>query len=58
MLTGDRGRRSTWYPGGIPAAARLGGINAVKGVNSLGLSTTVLPAATAGSIFHMAICSG
>ena len=46
-------------PAGIPAAAQSSAsINAVNGVSSLGFSTTVFPAATAGSIFHMAICSG
>jgi hypothetical protein len=46
-------------PSGMPAAvASSASIRLVSGVISLGLSTIVFPAATAGNIFHMAICSG
>ncbi len=46
-------------PSGMPAAvASAASISEVSGVSSLGLSTIVFPAATAGSIFHIAICSG
>ena len=46
-------------PSGIPAAvAASANISEVSGVISAGLSTMVLPAATAGRIFHAAICSG
>ncbi len=46
-------------PAGMPAAsASSATIREVSGVISAGLRTMVLPAATAGRIFHMAICSG
>ena len=46
-------------PAGIPAAtASSATISEVSGVISAGLSTIVLPAATAGRIFHIAICRG
>ncbi len=43
--------------GKISAATRASNSD-VSGVCSLGLSTTVLPAASAGAIFHAAISSG
>ncbi len=46
-------------PSGIPARdAASANSSDVRGVISAGLSTMVLPAATAGRIFHAAICSG
>ena len=46
-------------PGGRPASsARRPSISAVSGVSSAGLSTTVLPAASAGPIFQAAMLSG
>ena len=46
-------------PGGSPAScASSANSSAVSGVNSAGLSTTVLPAASAGAIFHASISSG
>ncbi|SKV26772.1 Uncharacterised protein [Mycobacteroides abscessus subsp. abscessus] len=46
-------------PSGNPAsAARRARVSVVSGVSSLGLITTVHPAASAGSTFHTAIWSG
>jgi hypothetical protein len=46
-------------PGGSPASsASRPSISAVSGVSSDGLSTTVLPAASAGPIFQAAMLSG
>ena len=46
-------------PGGTPASsARWPSMIAVSGVSSDGLSTTALPAASAGPIFHAAMLSG
>ncbi len=46
-------------PSGSPArCAASAYISVVSGVISAGLSTIVLPAATAGSTFQAAICSG
>ena len=46
-------------PSGSPAAAAISAKrSAVSGVSSAGLSTTVLPAASAGPSFHAAIVSG
>lgn len=46
-------------PSGMPASwAASANITEVSGVSSDGLSTMVLPAATAGRIFHIAICKG
>ncbi len=51
--------RTLITPGGIPAAAASSAtIREVSGVISAGLRTMVFPAATAGRIFHIAICSG
>ena len=43
---------------GRPRVASSASMRLVSGVSSLGLSTTVLPAAMAGNIFHIAICRG
>ena len=54
-------RRSTMLttPGGRSASAMISAsTSAVSGVVSAGLSTTVLPQASAGAIFHAAISSG
>ena len=46
-------------PGGqLGLLADLGEGSAVSGVVSAGLSTTVLPQASAGAIFHASISSG
>ena len=46
-------------PGGTPASsARRPSISAVSGVSSDGLSTTALPAASAGPTFQHAMFSG
>ena len=46
-------------PGGRPASsARRASTSAVSGVSSLGLSTTALPAASAGPTFQAAMLSG
>ena len=46
-------------PSGIPASTAIRSNSiAVSGVSSAGLSTTVLPAASAGASFHDAIVSG
>ena len=46
-------------PSGRPASsASRSNSSAVSGVSSAGLSTTVLPAASAGASFHEAIASG
>ena len=46
-------------PGGKPASSTSSpSRNAVSGVSSAGLSTTVQPAASAGAIFQIAISSG
>ncbi len=46
-------------PGGSPTSAHSSAkASAVSGVNSAGLSTTVLPQAIAGAIFHASISSG
>ena len=46
-------------PGGRPASRQISAkASAVKGVNSAGFSTTVLPAASAGAIFQASISSG
>ena len=46
-------------PGGRPAAMQSSAsMRDVNGVISAGLSTIVFPAAMAGRIFHIAICSG
>ena len=55
-----RGRRTTTLstPGGRNSAAISASIIVVTGVVSDGLSTTVLPAASAGASFQTAIISG
>ena len=45
-------------PGGRMSAASSASRSVVSGVSSDGLSTTVLPAASAGPIFQTAIISG
>ena len=45
-------------PGGNSSAQMVASLSAVSGVCSEGLSTTVLPAASAGASFHAAIISG
>ncbi len=45
-------------PGGKRPAMSSASFRVVSGVCSEGLSTTVLPAATAGASFHAAIISG
>ena len=45
-------------PFGKISAATWASSSVVSGVCSLGLMTTVLPAASAGAIFHAAIISG
>ena len=45
-------------PAGRNSAAISASSSVVSGVVSLGLSTTVLPAASAGAIFHIAIIIG
>jgi hypothetical protein len=45
-------------PFGKISAATCASSSVVSGVCSLGLMTTVLPAASAGAIFHAAIISG
>ena len=45
-------------PSGSTVAAIFSSSTAVSGVSSAGLSTTVLPAASAGPSFHAAITSG
>ena len=46
-------------PGGSPTSTQISAkASAVSGVNSAGFSTTVLPAASAGAIFHASISSG
>ena len=45
-------------PGGQTSASSSASRSAVSGVCSEGLSTTVLPAASAGAIFQAAIISG
>ncbi len=45
-------------PGGSTSAASSPSRSAVSGVSSDGLSTIVLPVASAGPIFQMAIISG
>ena len=46
-------------PSGIPASSAIfSNSSAVSGVSSAGLRTTVLPAASAGAIFHDAMFSG
>jgi hypothetical protein len=45
-------------PGGNSSARIVASLSAVSGVCSEGLSTTVLPAASAGAIFQAAIMSG
>ena len=45
-------------PGGNSSAQIVASLSAVSGVCSEGLSTTVLPAASAGPSFHAAIMSG
>jgi len=45
-------------PGGSTSAASSPSRNAVSGVSSDGLSTIVLPVASAGPIFQIAIISG
>ena len=46
-------------PGGSPACRQISAnSSAVSGVVSAGLSTTVLPQASAGAIFHASISSG
>ena len=46
-------------PSGTPASTAMRSKrSAVSGVSSAGLSTTVLPAASAGASFHDAIVSG
>ena len=45
-------------PFGKMSAASFANSSAVKGVCSLGFSTTVLPAAKAGAVFHAAISIG
>ena len=45
-------------PGGKISAANSASFSVVSGVVSAGLRTTVLPAASAGPIFHTAIISG
>ena len=45
-------------PFGKISASSSASLSVVSGVCSEGLSTTVLPAASAGAIFHAAIISG
>ncbi len=45
-------------PAGRNSAARVASIVVVSGVLSAGFNTTVLPAASAGPIFQIAIISG
>ena len=46
-------------PGGSPVSTQIAAkASAVSGVNSAGFNTTVLPAASAGAIFHANIRSG
>ena len=46
-------------PGGSPTSRVISAkASALSGVNSAGLSTTVLPAASAGAIFQASISSG
>ena len=45
-------------PGGRTSAASSARRSVVSGVSSDGLSTTTLPAASAGAIFQIAIISG
>src|SRR5947208_14079018 len=46
-------------PGGSPISWQISAnASAVSGVNSAGLSTTVLPVASAGAIFHATISNG
>src|ERR1700686_63162 len=46
-------------PGGIPASAKISTMRtAVAGVSVAGLKTTVLPATSAGAIFHTGIATG
>jgi hypothetical protein len=51
--------RTLTTPGGTSASAMISAsVKAVSGVVSAGLSTTVLPVASAGAIFHAAISNG
>ena len=51
--------RTLTTPGGRSHSAMMSAsVSAVSGVVSAGLSTTVLPVASAGAIFHAAISSG
>ena len=46
-------------PGGSPVSTQIAAkASAVRGVNSAGFSTTVLPAASAGAIFQASMSSG
>ena len=46
-------------PGGSPVSTQIAAkASAVKGVNSAGFNTTVLPAASAGAIFQASMSSG
>src|SRR5712664_2713757 len=46
-------------PGGMPACSKSSTMRtAVAGVNEAGLKTTVLPATSAGAIFHTGIATG
>ena len=45
-------------PRGNSSASNVASLRVVSGVCSEGLSTTVLPAASAGASFHAAIMSG
>ena len=45
-------------PGGNSSASSVASFRALSGVCSEGLSTTVLPPASAGASFHAAIISG
>ena len=57
MLPGPATTLTT--PSGSPASSAIrSNSSAVSGVSSAGLSTTVLPAASAGPSFHAAIVSG
>ena len=57
--SGPRPTITLMTPAGIPAAvASSASMSVVSGVISAGFSTMVLPAAIAGSTFHMAIWRG
>ena len=58
-VTGPRPGSTLNTPGGIPASAvNSAKRSALSGDCSAGLSSTLLPAASAGATFHEAIMSG